>query len=185
MILLTCLLQCLVSRFFHGARCPMHDLPWFSKAENCSVRENLVLALFHRGPKQALYSIKIFHSNLFSIWWLHIQISLYLNTVQTKQLTLTNLILDGKCTPSKGMGSTGTSVRSLVMEQFVAKVYLPPSKTEVMEQFVKRVNIPPDQTESILILGPLFWDTVSEKNSYISFSPRQDSQICHLDCIVA
>lgn len=73
---------------------------------------------------------------------------------------------DGKCTPSKGMGSTGTSVRSLVMEQFVAKVYLPPSKTEVMEQFVKRVNIPPDQTESILILGPLFWDTVQQSQTH-------------------
>jgi len=63
---------------------------------------------------------------------------------------------DGKCTPSKGMGSTGTSVRSLVMEQFVARVYLPPRKTEVMEQFVKRVNLSPGQTDYRLILGPLF-----------------------------
>ncbi len=63
---------------------------------------------------------------------------------------------DVKCTPSKGMGSTGTSVQSLVMEQFVARVYLPPRKTEVMEQFVKRVNLSPGQTDYRLILGPLF-----------------------------
>lgn len=56
------------------------------------------------------------------------------------------------------MGLTGTSVRSLVMEQFVARVYLPPGKTEVKEQFVKRVNLPPGQTEYRLILGPLFSD---------------------------
>lgn len=70
----------------------------------------------------------------------------------------TRLDTDGKCTPSKGMGLTGTSVRSLVMEQFVARVYLPPGKTEVKEQFVKRVNLPPGQTEYRLILGPLFSD---------------------------
>jgi len=67
----------------------------------------------------------------------------------------TRLDTDGKCAPSKGMGSTGTSVRSLVMEQFVVRVYLPPSKTEVKEQFVERVNLPPGQTEYRLILGPL------------------------------